>query len=149
MADGVFGLVVLRVSFVHNPGLERWRQFLKWVTPEPCAGEGRGRPSRHYGWVIIIFPTTAEREDTPVLIIISRRKAFTVLGLTFIRFAISLLLRPCSKYVNASPSRCVKLNCWKTCDMGINPDGPRSSRTAMLGCEGSLLWASTRKARQK
>ena len=76
---------------------------------------------------------TAEREEAPVLIIISRRKAFTVLGLIFIRFAISLLLRPCSKYCNDSRSRCVRLNCWDTCDKQTSPDGPLSSKTAMLG----------------
>jgi hypothetical protein len=43
----------------------------------------------------------------PVLIMISLRKAFTVLKLMFIRLAISLLLKPCNTYSNTSRSRCV------------------------------------------
>ena len=87
----------------------------------------------YYGWVMIIFLITSERDDTPILVMISRRKAFTVLGLMFIRFAISLLLRPCDKHSNASRSRCVRLNCWETWDNETNPEGTLSSRTAMLG----------------
>ena len=34
---------------------------------------------------MIILPTTAEREDTPVLIMIIRRKALTVFWLMFMR----------------------------------------------------------------
>ena len=108
-----------------------------------------GRRSHRYGWFIIIFPITAEREDTPVLIMMSRRKAFTVWGLMFIRFAIALLFRPCSKYSNTSRSRSVKLNCWETFDKETNPEGPLSSRTAMLGREGSFACEPTRKVRQK
>src|SRR6266481_9700868 len=96
-----------------------------------------------------IFPTTAEREDTPVLIMISRKKAFTVLGLIFIRFAIALLFRPCSKYSNTSRSRCVKLNRWETCDKDTNPEGPLSSRTAMLGREGNFAGEPNGKVRQR
>src|SRR5437016_10598542 len=98
---------------------------------------------------MIILPTIADREETAVLIMINRRKAFTVLGLMFIRFAISLLFRPCSRYSNTSRSRCVRLNCRETCDNGTNPEGPLSSRTAMLGCEGSLAHESMKNARQK
>ena len=41
-------------------------------------------------------------------------------ALTVIRFAISLLLRPSSKYAMASRSRRVSLNCWDASDKGIN-----------------------------
>src|SRR2546429_10006126 len=94
---------------------------------------------------MIILPTIADREETPVLIIIIRRKAFTVLGLMFMRFAIALLVRPCSRYSNTSRSRRVRLNCCETSDKGTDPEGPRSSRTAILGCEGSLAHDSTTK----
>src|SRR5713101_451783 len=109
--------------------------YSKGLTRRPPDDEKEGKEnSSHYlPCVIIIFPRTAERDETPVLIIIIRIKAFTVFGLMFIRFAISLPLRPCSKYSNASPSRCVRLNCWETCDKGMSPEGPRSSRTAMQG----------------
>jgi len=80
-----------------------------------------------------IFPTIAEREGAPVLIMISRKKDFTVLGLRFIRFAIALLLIPCSKYSKTSRSRRVSLNCWQTRDNGTSAAGPLSSRIAMLG----------------
>src|SRR5690348_9921052 len=98
---------------------------------------------------MMIFPTIAEREHTPILIMISRRKAFTVFGLRFIRFAISLLLKPCGKYSNTSRSRRVRLNCSETCDKGIRLDGALSSRTATLGLDGALVCQSTRKARQR
>src|SRR5712691_9954681 len=98
------------------------------LAPGTSCGEGRETEDR---WVMIILLTTAEREDAPVLIMMRRRKAFTVLGLMFIRFAIALLFTPCSKYSNTSRSRCVRLNCWETSEKGISPEGPRSSRTAM------------------
>src|SRR5258706_7973335 len=96
-------------------------------SPDRSAGTAR------VGWVMRIFPTIAEREEAPVLIMIMRRNAFTVLGLRFIRLAITLLLMPCSKYSNTSRSRCVSLNCWQICDNGTSPAGPLSSRIAMLG----------------
>ena len=112
-----------------------WSQLLKRTNPETTGDEKEreGNSGYYRPCVIITFPITADREETPVLIIIIRIKAFTVFGLMSIRFAISLLLRPCTKYANASPSRCVRLNCSEICDKGISPDGPRSSSTAMLG----------------
>src|SRR6267143_6393227 len=100
-------------------------------------GLARGQLARRgekgpYGLVVIIFLTTAIREETPILIMISRRKVFTVLVLMFIRSAISLLLRPCTKYSKASRSRPVRLNCCETCDKAINAEEPLSSRTATL-----------------
>ena len=59
-----------------------------------------------------------------------RMWAFTVLGLKLMRLAIALLLKPPSRYCNASRSRRVRLNCLETCDNGANPAGPRSSSTA-------------------
>src|ERR1700739_1133183 len=98
---------------------------------------------------MIILPTIADREEAPVLIMIIRRKDFTVLGLIFMRFAIALLVRPCSRYSSASRSRCVRLNCRKASDHGTSPEGPRSRRTAMLGGEESLACEPTENARQK
>src|SRR3981081_973735 len=94
---------------------------------------GRAQLKPHYGWVMRILPTIPEREEEPVLIMINRKKAFTVLGLRFIRLAITLLLMPCSKNSNPSRSRWVSLNCWQTRDNGTNPEGPLSSRIAILG----------------
>src|SRR6266566_776692 len=51
----------------------------------------------------------------------------------FMRFAIALLLRPCSKYSNASRSRSVRLNSPEICDHGANQEGLLSSRTPMYG----------------
>src|SRR5260370_12268454 len=39
---------------------------------------------------LIILASIPERLETPILIMINRKKVFTVLGLMFIRFAISL-----------------------------------------------------------
>src|SRR6266478_554901 len=94
-------------------------------------GPGEAAINSGRRWIVRIFPTIAEREETPVLIMISRRKALTVLGLTFIRFAISLFLIPCNKCTSTSCSRCVRLNCWQTCDNGTGPRGARSSKTAV------------------
>ena len=114
----------------------------------PGTGSHR-RWARYCGCDRRILPTMADREEAPVLIMIVRRKAFTVLGLMFMRFAIALLARPCSRYSNTSRSRGVRLNCRETSDNGTNPEGPRSNSTAMLGCEGSLAHESTQNARQK
>ena len=108
-------------------------QFVEWVSPEPSEKEEEGRLSRHCGCVMMIFLITAERDETRILAMIIRRKAFTVLGLMFIRFAISLVLMPCNRYSNTSRSRCVRLNCRETWDNEANPEGPLSSRIAMLG----------------
>src|SRR5205807_7383913 len=117
----------------------------------PCGNGGQNYDDRpdYCGWVIIILPTIAEREETPVLTMIMRRKALTVFRLMFMRFAMALLVRPCSAYSSTSRSRCVSLNCCETCDMATNPEGPRSNRMAMLGCEGSWVPESTKNARQK
>ena len=82
---------------------------------------------------MMTFATIAEREDAPVLLMIRRRKAFTVLGRMLMRFAIVLLSNPCSKYSSTSCSRCVRLNFRDTLDRETNPEGPRSSKTAVLG----------------
>jgi hypothetical protein len=79
----------------------------KRISPNKTKGEGKAVNHR-YARVMRIFPIIAERDDTPALIIMSRKNVLTVLALTSIRFAISLLLRPCSKYASASPSRFVK-----------------------------------------
>src|SRR6266576_1849249 len=137
-----------------------WLTFIRFTIPlllmsrgkYHCALTGTGRTERwaHYcGWAMIILPTIADREETPVLTMIIRRKAFTVLGLMFMQFAMALLVRPCNRYSNASRSRCVRLNCRETCDNATNPEGPRSSRTAMLGCEGCLAHEFTKNARQE
>src|SRR2546429_4615349 len=66
-------------------------------------------------WLVMkIFRTIAEREHTPSLPMTSRRKVFTVFVLTFIRLAISLLLKLCSRYRKASRSRSVRLNSLET-----------------------------------
>jgi len=51
-----------------------------------------------------------ERLQTPILIMTNRKKVFTVLGLMFIRFAISLLERPCNSSSTACCSRRENLN---------------------------------------
>ena len=62
-----------------------------------------GTPIAHYGFAV--YPAvrqsnsllkTPERVEVPILTIIKRKKVFTVLGLTFIRHAISLLVNPSS-----------------------------------------------------
>src|SRR5216683_1505969 len=60
----------------------------------------------------IIFASMAERLETPILIIISRKNVFTVWKLIFIRSAISLPERPCNKNSTACCSRGENLNCW-------------------------------------
>lgn len=76
--------------------------------------------SRH-GWVngqmealeklaLIILASIPERLETLILIMINRKKVFTVLGLMFIRFAISLLERPCNNSSTACFSLVEKLN---------------------------------------
>src|SRR5579864_3578534 len=75
---------------------------------------GQKDEPNYCGWAKIILLTIADREQTPVLIMIIRRKAFTVFGLMFMRFAIALPVRPCSRYSNTSRSRCVRLNCRET-----------------------------------
>jgi hypothetical protein len=62
-------------------------------------------PESELGLVVTTFPTIPDRVETPILIITTRRNAFTVLGLIFIRSAISLLVRPLNKYSTASCSR--------------------------------------------
>jgi hypothetical protein len=52
-----------------------------------------------------IFPAIPDRVETFILTIINRRNAFTVLGLIFMRVAISLLVRPCRMNSTVSPSR--------------------------------------------
>src|SRR6266704_2794574 len=49
----------------------------------------------------------AERVVTPILIMTSRKKVFTVFGLMFIRCAISLLVSPSARCSTASISRSV------------------------------------------
>ena len=92
------------INLVHYPGWFVGRLSslkLGYRTTSPLSGP-------IYGLNEITFATIAAREDTPILIMMSRRKVFTVLGLTSIRFAISLLLKPCSKYCNVSRSRLVR-----------------------------------------
>ncbi len=57
----------------------------------------------------MIFPTIPERVETPVLIMTSLMKAFTVLGLIFMRAAISLLVSPSNKNPTVSRSRVCSL----------------------------------------
>jgi hypothetical protein len=57
---------------------------------------------------ITALPTMPERVETPILIIIRRKNAFTVLGLMVIRSAISLLVIPSSKNRRTSCSRAVR-----------------------------------------
>jgi hypothetical protein len=54
---------------------------------------------------LIILASIPERLETPILIMINRKKLFTVLGLMFIRLAISLLERPCNNNSTACFSR--------------------------------------------
>src|SRR5258706_1481777 len=63
-------------------------------------GPGEAAINSGRRWIVRIFPTIAEREETPVLIIISRRNALTVFGLTFIRFSISLFLFTFNNCIN-------------------------------------------------
>src|SRR6266849_2642100 len=79
---------------------------------------------------LIIFASIAERLETPILIMISRKKVFTVLGLIFIRFAISLLQKPCSNKSAACFSRSEKLNSWAIRGRKSNPEEPRSRRSS-------------------
>ena len=67
-----------------------------------------------------VFPKIAQRVETPILIMINRRNVLTVLGLMLILLAISLLVRPCNKWPNASFSRIVRLNCSETGTHGPN-----------------------------
>jgi hypothetical protein len=62
-----------------------------------------------YGLARIIFPIIPERVETPILIMTSLRNAFTVLGLTFIRLAISFPVSPWMSSCTVSCSLCVKL----------------------------------------
>src|SRR5260370_26850655 len=70
------------------------------------------------------------REETPIFIIASRRKTFTVLGLIFIRAAISLLVKPSTRSRTASLSRDVRWYRWQILRMSAVASGLRSRRTA-------------------
>ena len=84
---------------------------------------------------LIILASIPERLETPILIMINRKKVFTVLGLMFIRIAISLLERPCNNNSAACCSRRERLNCWATRARKSNPEGLRSSRSSRASCE--------------
>src|ERR1700722_7271251 len=81
--------------------------------------------------IAIAFPKIPERVVTPILSIIKRKNALTVLGLIPIRTAISLVVRPPSeRHCKTSCSRAVSLNFSATCASGIDPEEPRSRNTA-------------------
>jgi hypothetical protein len=83
---------------------------------------------------LIILASIPERLETPILIMINRKKVFTVLGLMFIRCAISLLERPRNNNSAACCSRRrEKLNCWAIRGRKSNPEGLRSSRSSRAG----------------
>jgi len=82
---------------------------------------------------LIIFASIPERLETPILIMISRKNVFTVLGLIFIRTAISLLERPCNKNSIACCSRGENLNCWAIRGRKSNPERLRSSKSSRSG----------------
>ncbi len=82
---------------------------------------------------LIILASIAERLETPILIMINRKKVFTVLGLMFIRSAISLLENPCNNNSTACFSRGEKLNSWAIRGRKSNPEVLRSSRSSRVG----------------
>lgn len=79
---------------------------------------------------LIILASIPERLETPILIMIKRKKVFTVLGLMLIRFAISLLERPSSNNSTACFSRSEKLNSRAIRGRNSNPEEPRSSKSS-------------------
>src|SRR5258707_13429729 len=79
---------------------------------------------------LIIFASIPERLETPILIMINRKKVFTVLGLMFIRFAISLLERSCNNKPTACCSRGQKLNYRAIREKTSIPEAHGSSRTS-------------------
>ena len=87
---------------------------------------------------LIILASIPERLQTPILIMTNRKKVFAVLGLMFIRLAISLLERPCNNSSAACCSRREKLNCWAIRGRKNNPAVLRSSRSSRVACEEPL-----------
>ena len=76
---------------------------------------------------LLIIP---EREETPIFIIANRRKTFTVLGLMFMRAAISLLVKPSTRSRTTSPSRCDRWYWRQILRMSALASGLRSRRSA-------------------
>jgi hypothetical protein len=96
-------------------------------------GEPKGQMEALEKLALIILASIPERLETPILIMINRKKVFTVLGLMLIRFAISLLERPCNNNSTACCSRGEKLNCWAIRGTKSNPEELRSSRSSSVG----------------
>ena len=85
------------------------------------------------------FPTIPDRVLTLILTITSRRKAFTVLGLIFIRSAISLLVNPSIRSWIVSCSRGVSPNRSCASDRAVLLEALLSKRSTCAGEEDPFV----------
>jgi len=119
IADVVSG--VLLASFADNPALEYWVNYSNGLAGGPAMEKGDERkiepplPLGHDNFAHNCRAGGHSRLDHD-----QSQK-----GLHDVRADVHPIrnLRPCSKYAKASPSRRVRLNCWETCDKGINRRG--------------------------
>src|ERR1035437_7318495 len=88
-----------------------------------------------------------DRVETSILTITSLRKALTVFGLIFIRFAICLLVRPSTSRVTVSSSRAGRSNCPNASFHSRTEMQWRSRSTAIFNVSSSALLQSKRNAR--
>src|SRR5215472_10665945 len=102
----------------------------KWTSLADCKQPAFDPQPR--GVIRAILPTIPERVVTDIFVITIRKKAFTVLGLIFIRLAISLLVRPKVSNSTVSCSRCVRPNCWAAAE--TSTEAARSSRMPRAAC---------------
>jgi len=82
---------MIRFTSPHHYATTASRKLVKWISSGSLHSFGSGS---HYPAGPITLPRMPERVETPIFTMTIRRNAFTVLGLIFIRWAISLLVSP-------------------------------------------------------